>query len=96
MIELLDSETARLVTSIDDIFESLRDVLEGNLFFLLLHYLRLACMVSNVVLDAEHAHLAPEAIDNLLHTMERRAAAMVNSIESSIARFTRKTAYDLP
>lgn len=39
MIELLDSETARLVTSIDDIFESLRDVLEGNLFSFYLIYL---------------------------------------------------------
>lgn len=53
-------------------------------------------MISNVVFDAEHAHLAPEAIDNLLRTMERRAAAMVDSIESSIVRFTRRTAYDLP
>lgn len=52
-------------------------------------------MISNVVFDAEHAHLAPEAIDNLLRTMERRAAAMVDSIESSIVRFTRRTAYDL-
>lgn len=96
MDELLDSEMTGLITSIDDIFKSLCDVLEGILFSVHHIYLRLACMISKVVVDAERSYLAPEAIDNLLRTMERRGAAMVDSIKSSTVRFIQRITYNLP